>query len=510
MSAPVSVSVCASALKPLASLDDTDRPIIAVKISPTTNRADGDARRAFHLALLLDSSGSMHGTRMTALKRTLHLLIDSMADQDMLTLIQYDSTANAIATAMVLNEDNRAMLHYGVDNINATGGTNIEASLLMLNSIVASLPTTASVDAVFIMTDGHINKGLSTVSALMRLLCASLPTGTPINTLGYGADHNNRLLRDIAVRSRGSYTYADTDELLPAIIGDITGGLEAEVGRNGSFVIPSGWTCLELGASAQTHIEQEFTIGTLIADKAHWIVVQGPEKRDISTMPPIIFRWTNNGVLYSEVCMVSGAIPSMEISEQRDRVRVATVFAQVTELLERSAIVEGITVLTALGEELDISPAKDRAFVIQLRAQIDEMLETLTLQVRTPTRYPSHTDLPAACPMQRTRARSVTNLDEGYAMAPVLSRLASNTTALGNQRGFFTMLSSRTDDPDNEDYNNAYPQIHHTFSGPTQRQVSGRLTEQFTQHTHDPNPDFDLDTIEATPQYVSPCIIAAP
>jgi hypothetical protein len=68
-------------------------------------------------------------------------------------------------------------------------------------------------------------------------------------------------------------------------------------------------------------------------------------------------------------------------------------------------------------------------------------------------------------------------MPHGYAIpiTPILSRLASNTTALGNQRGFFTRLSSLRTEEDS----GYYDPIHHTFSGPTQRHVSGRMTERF-------------------------------
>lgn len=407
--------------------------VVAVKILPSV--ATG-VRRPFHLTLLLDNSGSMDGPRINAVKRTLHLLVDAMADEDVLSIISYSHTSTIDANGTVLSVATRPVLHGIVDAMRADGGTNLESAFLSILGITEAPP----IDAVFILTDGQVNEGIMGSAGLQRVLAGVIAPGTPIHTLGFGADHNIRLLRDIAMRSRGSYTYADADEMLPAIIGNIMGGLASEVGRNAILTIPDGWRCLELGAVAG---DTQYMVGTLIAEKEQWVVLEAGE-----SVPPVLeFRWTVGFEVHNIVYTIDDTIPGPVITEQMNRVRVASVFSQVTDILERGDIVHAQEVLTELGNYLDASIAKIRPFVIRLRAQVDEMLEAIQYPVRVPMLHGL-------------------DYEAGIPLAPMLSRMASNTSALGAQRGFFTSGGGGVDD---------------TFSSPSQSRAAHDLTLGFTQ-----------------------------
>jgi len=407
--------------------------ILAIKILPS---AQIRRRRPFHLALTIDTSGSMDGPRIDAVKRTLHLLIDAMADDDILSLVSYSHESRIDANATVLSEDIRPILHEVVDCLRASGGTNMESAFITLGT----LPKEPAIDAVFLLTDGQINQGIAGCSGLQRILGSILAPGTPVNTLGFGADHNIRLLRDMAMRSRGSYTYADADEMLPAIIGDIMGGLATETGRQGILTIPKGWRCLELGSD-----DTQYVVGTLVAEKEQWIVLEGPAEG--SRTPTWEFQWRCGSETRIEHHTTDESISAIEIAEQRDRVRVASVFCQVTDMLEQNRTDDAKAVITELANYLESSVAKNRPFVIRLHAQVDEMLETIS-----------------SSPALR---RGLTNtVPEPPLLGSMLSRMASNTAALGVQRGFFTSGAGA---------------IENSYSSPTQTRNRREISTGYTQ-----------------------------
>ncbi len=469
------------------TMPDSDAPVVAVKIMPAA--ASTGVRRAFHLVLVIDTSGSMDGQRIVAVKRTLNLLVDAMAADDILTVIRYSTDASILADTVAISDESRVGLHATIDAIRADGGTNMESAFLKIREVTAK----TSIDSVFVMTDGQINQGCTSSTGLIRILSASVPNGTPVNTLGYGHDHNSRLLRDIGVRSRGTYTYADSDELIPAIIGDIMGGLAAEVGRNGKLLIPAGWKCMELGSADD---DTAYSIGTLIAEKPQWVVLKGPVKSEITELPTITFTWQVGGVDYTGMCEiedVDAPITAIEATEQELRARVAVAFGKVSELLEAANYTDAKTALEDLAAGIDASIAKDRTLVIQMRAQIDDMLDT----VNQYTSVPSYSALmpgglphglgpnmawpmPPSAPLQRQVAVSSSyyGIPPPPALAPVLSRLASNTATLGMQRGIISGGNTA---------------LTPTFSSPAQRQVSSGFTQQYL---HDPyDPDFHANTI---------------
>jgi len=439
----MSVSISSSFLKPLSFLNPDESPILAVRILPAP--IDETTRRPYHLALLLDGSGSMEGERINAVKRTLHLLIDAMMDSDKLSLIQYDSDAITLCSAKVINAATRPVLHTIVEGLRAEGGTNIECAISHLTRLV-------SVDSVFLLTDGHVNQGIMSSNGILRLLSAAVPVGTPVNTLGFGAEHNSRMLRDMAVRSRGSYTYADAAELLPAIIGDIMGGLSSEIGRNTQLAIPEGWECMEYGADVTL---RSYGVGTLIAEKPQWVVLKGTKGCVIP--PDLVLTWTSNGIPQTQPVPIDTSIPVIDVTEQYLRAKVASTFAQITEFLETSRYSEAKTLLESLGHELDASAAHSRPFVLRLRAQVDEMLESITVLATAPP--------PPQYGVPRIHRQ---HFDLGPPpLAPLLSRLASNTTTLGVQRGFLSQENSTVEDAN-------------VFSTPRQLRVSRAITGGYT------------------------------
>ena len=461
----MSVSISASVYPFFSSVDPSTKPIVAVKITPAP--MSSSKRRPFHLVMLLDVSGSMEGERIDALRRTLNLLVDALCDSDILTLITYNNAVRVRADCVVIAPDTRATLHTTVDSLIADGGTNMEVAIGSLLALAAD-PAKPNVDAVFILTDGHINAGMASSVGLLRLLQNQMNQGVQINTLGYGADHNSRLLRDMALRSNGSYTFADAAEVLPAIIGDIMGGLEAEVGRQGKLSIPAGWNCLEL----QTVVDGLYSVGTLIAEKSQWVVLEG--EAGATSLPPLTFTWKDPvGGELAEVIEVGMDISMLEIVEQRERCRVAACFAAVTEDVERYKLDDARTKLRQLAAELAASPAKDTTFVIRLQAQVDEMLDSLKPHEMPPA--------PRGLTGAPAPAMWFGGMGPAPSLAPVMSRLASNTTVLVNQRGIISRASTST--PSNCTGAAAPPVYAFApalFSSPSQRSASNRLAAAYS------------------------------
>ena len=454
----------------LSSLGAEEHPLLAVKITPSA--AAGPATN-YHLALGLDVSGSMEGPRITAVKTTMGLLLDSLPDGYVLTIISYESAAHVLARATVVDAATRATLRAAVDGLRADGGTNLEAALVALRDVTTA-EGVPPVDAVFILTDGIINMGLTAASGLTRLLTAAIPVGTPVYTLGFGADHNARMLRDMALRTRGSYTYADAAELIPATIADILSGLQTEVGRGARLLLPAGWECLELTAEAGT---AEFNVGVLVADKDQWVVLRGPAgPLSVADYPALRFSWcSRDGTEHTSALTTYADFDSVLVEEQFCRCRVATVQTAVQDLLETGRITEARTALTELGAELDANPAKDRTFVISLRAQVDEMVDAL-----------GSAAVFASPPVLRggglQRAGWTGPLPAAPALAPILSRMASNTAALGVQRGALSHISSEDPATGLRGGGRAGPSgITHTFSSPGQRTATDSMRARYTQ-----------------------------
>lgn len=403
---------------------------LVVRILPT--RVADRVRTPYHIALLLDTSGSMEGAPLAAVIRTLHLLIDRMEEIDMLTIIEYANTASVVVNCANMNARAKTDIHRVVDMLTANGGTNMEDAIEVLSEVSES-----HIDAVFLMTDGHVNTGITNSAGLLRLIAARLPSGTPVNTLGFGSNHNAEMLRDMAVRSCGSYTYADSAELIPAIIGDIVGGLIDQVGSSAYLTSQPGGYCLELGVDV--YHPEVYRVGSLIADKPQWAVFRGH-------CAPIQLTWTEGGVTHQYVATPTTAgLDMMEMEEQVQRVHLVRTMTTVSEMILRRDYAGAMNELTGAEHRLALSPAVGRSFILRLQAQVDEMLDDV-------------------------RGQQGPVVDDDVDM---LTRMVSNVTALGTQHGFFLSRNTTVRGPD---------VIASPFSTSRQREATVNITQSFQEH----------------------------
>ena len=452
----MSINLSSSLLKPIVSLLPGEKPILAVRVFP--NAMDTSLPRvAKHLALGIDTSGSMEGDRMEAVKRTLHLLIDALPAGDKISVIRYSSESSFVLESKVLEID-RAPIHDAISALVAAGGTNLESAMWQLKDLL----TRSHVDSVFVLTDGHINEGIKAGNGLLRILGQDIP---PLNTLGFGADYNVMTLKTLSVATRGSHTFADAAELIPAIIGDIVGGLASEVGNKAVLELPAGWRCLELGTEDGA---TSYSIGTLIAEKDQWVVLEGPA--DITDMPTqLTFSFNESNASKKEMkIQVDTSIPFLEVSEQYCRTLVANTYGVVTELMERVRMEEAKIKLDDLSATLKASLAKDRPFVIRLLAQVDEMLE----EFRRPG---------------------------GMRNANVAPRMASNQVALGVQRGIVSRIQSSQVEED-PTQSRALTGVYDTFSSPAQRAATATMSSHYSQQEAQDANDIHSPTYPPAPR----------
>lgn len=379
----------------------------------------------FHLALLIDQSGSMDGMRMNEVKNTLREMVRILKADDKISLITYNNNANILINCLKA-DGNLDIMNAHIDSIIADGGTNLESAFLKIPEL-AEVP-----DAVFILTDGIVNVGVMSSSGLQTIARSVLSDTIPISTVGYGPDHNQLLLRDLAIYSQGSYTFADGDEMIPAIVGDICAGLWTEVGRNAKINIPPSFEVFEV-ASTST---ETFTIGTLIDNKSQWIVFKGT---DASTLPEsLTMTYVHNDgnirSLTSGVIVHDSAESGIIVDEQYNRADVALTLFEATALIKSGSVGTARTILNDLIGRLEASISITRPMVVSLKARVQDMLSSI------PTVVPSFPGLSAV----RGGAFAGTMPSAGL-LASTVSRLASATACVANQRGILSVVDH--DDP---------------------------------------------------------------
>jgi hypothetical protein len=320
-----------------------------------------------------------------------------------------------------------------------------------------------TLDAVFLLTDGHVNVGIQTSAGLLGILRSVLPPHVSVSTLGYGVDHNASLLQSIAVKTRGSYTFADAKELIPAVVGDIVGGLKTEVGRGCSVSIPEGGSCLEIGDSESM---SSYYVGSLTYQKPQWIMMNIPD----GVCQTLTVSWKNlitGEDVVEQVSIEATGTEEVEntVKEQWFRVRAARLFATVKESYGLNSGNVDQEPLKEFATELRNSCCGSTPLGIRILAQIDETLHMLASRPPPPPSLPSFPRSPLR------RAVDVGSYE--YADAGLLTRMTSNMTTFALQRGILSQNPGEEDPA-------------HVFSSPMQRHVSGQMVSTFSQPPVEP------------------------
>ena len=382
-----------------------------------------------HLAILLDISGSMEGPRLDAVKRTLRAARDMFQATDRVTLIVFDDAATTIAAGLRMTAEGKDRFYERLERITAQGCTNLSAGLEKLLEVQQTVEEPYT--GLIILTDGHINRGIVSNTGLRTLVTGLADGFLPVTALGYGAEHNRTLLRDLALRSRGAYTYVDSDETLPIVMGDLLAGQRCRVLQRASVDLDvvdgdMGWTSAELDGDGARHV-----IGDVVPDRDYWVVYQNnatppPQRTTAMTVTLRSLTLDDGAPVTTEVLEVANT----EAEEQVLRCRVAAVSAAVTNLLERSERPEDAyrIQLLAMRTAIESRPQPHSPLLHRLRAQIAELLEAM-----------------AAVPEQPDDA--VTPPGAWASPSPpgpnsvMLARLSSNTAQLSLQRGVSTSTS---------------------------------------------------------------------
>ena len=415
---------------------------IVVRLSATAATEAAETHPT-HIGLLIDTSGSMTGTRINSVKRTLEAARPLFRETDTISLVTFYDIGTTHLARHCLNNEGIEQFYQVVNNLRPNGATNLSAGLEKLYEIGIDYTT------LLLLTDGHINKGVIGVAGLKAMALGACRSA--INTLGYGPDHSRSLLSQLAIASHGSYTYADTDEVLPVIVGDILAGVRGEVFRHVEVTVTDAVavTCQEIGGAGAS-----YTVGNMVADRDYWVVFRLAEgDSDLSTI-----QVSADGGFTQTVSVTDlGENPAGERSgeqEQIYRCRVAHELFSMSELLEsRTAddvrINIARTALTSLRTE--IAALHGRPLLLRMMGQIAEALEAL-------------------------EGLATTGLGRMPAGNHLVARMSSGVTCLATQRGYFA--GGGTDgagDPANTCI----------FSSPSQRTGSRTVYDTYT-HAPDP------------------------
>ncbi len=151
-----------------------------------------------NIGLVLDRSGSMDGEKMDNLKEAVGYVVDHLADDDLVSVTIFDDQVETIVPSRPAKD--RDGIRSALAAVIPRGGTQIADGLKAGLEEVGKGISKDRVNRILLITDGQT---WDDEAACLRLADEAAQRGVAITGIGLGEEWNEKLLLEIAGRSRG-------------------------------------------------------------------------------------------------------------------------------------------------------------------------------------------------------------------------------------------------------------------------------------------------------------------
>ena len=166
-----------------------------------------------NLLLVVDTSESMEGDKLSQTKAALHAFIDQIqGDGDRIGLVEFGSDVKHFDSLQQLDGDGRRQLSQAIGAMRAGGYTALVDAVWSAHAALQSRGDAAAINAIVVMSDGRDNDSryrLRDLQAAVR--DAQVPV--LIHTVAYGRDADDALLRELSRIGGGKFHRADTSNI---------------------------------------------------------------------------------------------------------------------------------------------------------------------------------------------------------------------------------------------------------------------------------------------------------
>jgi Ca-activated chloride channel homolog len=198
-------------------------------------RIQGDAvpkenRVPLNLALVLDRSGSMAGEKLEAARDAAIALVRRLSPDDVVSVVTYDDEVDTVAQARRVASATDLLDQIGA--IQSGGSTNLSGGWLRGRDLTSNAKQDRTLNRVLLLTDGLANVGIVDRDQLAGLAARGREDNITTTTIGFGADYDEELLRNMADRGGGNTYYIESPDQAPSIFAKEIEGLLGVAAQN--------------------------------------------------------------------------------------------------------------------------------------------------------------------------------------------------------------------------------------------------------------------------------------
>ncbi|KAM1069171.1 hypothetical protein EV1_001037 [Malus domestica] len=372
-------------------------------------------RAPVDLVTVLDTSGSMAGTKLALLKRAMGFVIQNLGSNDRLSVIAFSSTARRLFPLRRMTDTGRQQALQAVNSLVANGGTNIAEGLRKGGKVLEDRRGKNPVANIILLSDGQDtytvsgsgpNQSQPNYQLLLPLsIHHSDNTGfqIPVHAFGFGADHDASSMHSISEISGGTFSFIETEAVIQDAFAQCIGGLLSVVVQELQVVVECVNTSLRFGSvkagSYPSRVMGDgrkgvIDVGDMYADEERdFLVSVNVPTESCSNLTSLIkVRCIYKDPLNKETATIESeevrierpdvarqAVVSIEVDRQRNRLQAAEAMAQARGAAELGDLTGAVSTLENCRRVLSetVSAKSQDRLCVALDAELKEMQERM-------------------------------------------------------------------------------------------------------------------------------------
>jgi Ca-activated chloride channel family protein len=190
-----------------------------LRVRITAPKGESVRRRLpLNLALVLDRSGSMSGSKLDKAKEAADYCVRQLGEDDRIALVTYDDEVDLVSPSREMNSKGQRRLRDDIRRIESGGNTNLGGGWLAGAKEVAAHNRDGNLGRVILLTDGLANVGMTDPAELAHHAAELRARGVSTTTMGIGADFNEDLLERMARKGGGHFYFIENARQIPDML----------------------------------------------------------------------------------------------------------------------------------------------------------------------------------------------------------------------------------------------------------------------------------------------------
>jgi Ca-activated chloride channel family protein len=296
-------------------------------VSVTAPQAPSRASRApLHVALVLDRSGSMGGTKITLAREAVRQALQVLRPDDWFSLVVYDEAITTVVESTLASAEAKRNAMKKLAPVDARGSTDLHGGWLAGCDQLAGGLGTDHVGRCLILTDGLANVGITDRDELVRLAGAAIrDRRIATSTFGVGSDFDERLLHGMADAAGGHFYFIEHPAQIPDLLTSELGELLTVVARDAcvTLQLPDGVEAAPLSAFdfVKTDAGVRIGLGDVVSGQELAVVValKFPAGQVGDTIALRIGLTDRDGVLAVPAQAIGWSVASDAANDAQDR-----------------------------------------------------------------------------------------------------------------------------------------------------------------------------------------------